>query len=73
MTETDLHGLANAKTIGFTPFLYNSDQAFFNVAPASRSSMPCPNPPTCYPSPNPSQKTQPSTVTPTVMPGPRIT
>ena len=30
MTETDLHGLANAKTIGFTPFLYNSDQAFFN-------------------------------------------
>jgi hypothetical protein len=31
MTETDLHGLANVKTIGFTPFLYNSDQAFFNV------------------------------------------
>lgn len=31
MTETDLHGLANAKTIGFTPFLYNADQAFFNV------------------------------------------
>ena len=31
MTETDLHGPANIKTIGFTPFLYNSDQAFFNV------------------------------------------
>lgn len=31
MTETDLHGLATVKTIGFTPFLYNSDQAFFNV------------------------------------------
>jgi hypothetical protein len=31
MTETDLHGLASVKTIGFTPFLYNSDQAFFNV------------------------------------------
>ncbi|MFJ7314456.1 DUF3077 domain-containing protein [Pseudomonas sp. NPDC098747] len=31
MTETDLHGLANVKTIGFTPFLYNSDQAYFNV------------------------------------------
>ncbi|CAI8893692.1 DUF3077 domain-containing protein [Pseudomonas sp. IT-347P] len=31
MTETDLPGLANAQTIGFTPFLYNSDQAFFNV------------------------------------------
>ncbi|GLH43939.1 DUF3077 domain-containing protein [Pseudomonas moraviensis] len=31
MTETDLHGPANAKTIGFTPFLYNSDRAFFNV------------------------------------------
>jgi hypothetical protein len=32
MTETDLHGLATVKTIGFTPFLYNSDQAFFNVS-----------------------------------------
>ncbi|MFJ5254830.1 DUF3077 domain-containing protein [Pseudomonas sp. NPDC088414] len=31
MTETDLHGPANVKTIGFTPFLYHSDQAFFNV------------------------------------------
>ncbi|MGU9850730.1 DUF3077 domain-containing protein [Pseudomonas koreensis] len=31
MTETDLHGTANVKTIGFTPFLYHSDQAFFNV------------------------------------------
>jgi hypothetical protein len=31
MTEPDLHGLASVKTIGFTPFLYNSDQAFFNV------------------------------------------
>ncbi len=31
MTETDLHGLASVKTIGFTPFLYNADQAFFNV------------------------------------------
>lgn len=31
MTESDLHGLASVKTIGFTPFLYTSDQAFFNV------------------------------------------
>lgn len=31
MTETDLHGPANVKTIGCTPFLYHSDQAFFNV------------------------------------------
>ncbi|MCP1474778.1 hypothetical protein ABIA54_001132 [Pseudomonas sp. EB276 TE3739] len=31
MTEPDLHGLASVKTIGFTPFLYSSDQAFFNV------------------------------------------
>lgn len=31
MTESDLHGLASVKTIGFTPFLYNADQAFFNV------------------------------------------
>ncbi|MCY0108753.1 MULTISPECIES: DUF3077 domain-containing protein [Pseudomonas] len=31
MTETDLYGLAHLKTIGFTPFLYHSDQAFFNV------------------------------------------
>jgi hypothetical protein len=31
MTETGLHGPANVKTIGCTPFLYNSDQAFFNV------------------------------------------
>ena len=31
MTETDLHGFANVKTIGFTSFLHNSDQAFFNV------------------------------------------
>ncbi|MBT9266059.1 DUF3077 domain-containing protein [Pseudomonas sp. MG-9] len=31
MTETDQHGLAHLKTVGFTPFLYNSDQAFFNV------------------------------------------
>lgn len=32
MTETDLHGLATVKTIGFIPFLYNSDQAFFTVS-----------------------------------------
>ena len=31
MTETDLHGPANVKTIGCTPFLYHSDQALFNV------------------------------------------
>ncbi|CAI8866021.1 MULTISPECIES: DUF3077 domain-containing protein [Pseudomonas] len=31
MTETAQHGLAHLKTVGFTPFLYNSDQAFFNV------------------------------------------
>ncbi|NNA55344.1 DUF3077 domain-containing protein [Pseudomonas koreensis] len=31
MTETDQHGLAHLKTVGFTPLLYNSDQAFFNV------------------------------------------
>ena len=31
MTENDPHGPAHIKTIGFTPFLYNADQAFFNV------------------------------------------
>ncbi|MBX9408297.1 DUF3077 domain-containing protein [Pseudomonas baetica] len=31
MSETDPNGPAHVKTIGFTPFLYKSDQAFFNV------------------------------------------
>ena len=31
MTENDPHGPAHLKTIGFTPFLYNANEAFFNV------------------------------------------
>ena len=73
MTETDLHGPANVKTVGCPPFLYHSDQAFFNVPLAFRFSKHCPNPPTCCPSPNHSPKTLPSSKTPTVTPGLRIT
>ena len=31
MTENDPHGPAHLKTIGFTPFLYNANEALFNV------------------------------------------
>lgn len=73
MTETGLHGPANVKTIGCTPSSTTRIKRSSMSALAFRFSKHCPNPPTCCPSPNHSPKTLPSSKTPTVTPGLRIT